>query len=770
MDAIANEYQRRIKAIYEKQSPARFNSIEKLLAKYKCREREFYEKVCQKYGIAILPPPIIDYGNIQHVKVYCRFRPANAMEKEKEVEFLFKKTFNMNQKEYKEFRHILDTTIENDIIKFPLSRTTNFNKKLQHCNTEDCCLWLDHNGLGQHKRFFRTKKITGAWLINPPPYAEKRALEISSKEVINFQRSNQNHRFELDGVVNQKGDQDHVFKMVGQDLVDSVVGGYNATVFAYGQTGTGKTHTMFSPEGGRACVRDSDRGLIPRTISEIIQRLKTSKTVIDQELRLAIIEIYREELVDLLTPGVKLQLRYLGQDSSVDNLSWKKVCKTTEALDLIQEANSRRQTAAHSANETSSRSHVIITLKLKATMENGNVQTSRLNFADLAGSERVIKTMAKGKHLLEAKTILKSLFALQNVIRALSAKKPFIPYQGGMLTKLLRDSLGGNSRTSIIITASPHEYNRAETVATLQFGEQAKKIANQPKCNRVMSRREMEAQLSAMEEELRYFKRLNSTKIVRSRRTCAPRQHQQELSTLVCQHSEPRRSPSIRGSGFLQPRGIYVNFCTTGSSTDQMSSNPNQRVLFTKKIHHKDFKEVGLRRTKRKRKNSWEELQTNWIEEKDLSAEEFGNYGTCETLKEKCSRSSIASTVRGKTQIATWSRVAVTAKTSNINVFPSISRSDIEQQSLVRELKDKNGILQEMVNKLSKELTLSMDVKKQDSEKIKCLQAEIDRLNLVVQTMKSSESLSVSSPSSSPSSMRPLPQTSHNLNRRYFMM
>jgi len=754
MDAFVNEYQKRIKAIYEKHSPTRFNSVEKLLAKYKGREREFYEKVCLKYGIPVLPPPLIDHRNIQHVKVYCRFRPTNEMEKEKELEFLFKKTFNMNQKEYDEFRYVLDNTIKSGIIEFPLSKTNKFNKKLLHCNTEDCCLWLDHKGLGQHKRFFRTKKITGAWLINPPPYSEKRALEITTKEVINFQRSNQNHRFELDGVVDEKGDQDKVFKMVGQDLVDSVLGGYNATVFAYGQTGTGKTHTMFSPEGGRASVSDSDRGLIPRTISEIIRRLKISETVKEQELELAVIEIYREELVDLLSPGVKLQLRYLGQDSSVDNLSWRKVCTTDEALELIQEANSRRQTAAHCANETSSRSHVIITLKLKATTENGNIQTSRLNFADLAGSERVVKTLAKGKHLLEAKNILKSLFALQNVIRALSAKKPFIPYQGGMLTKLLRDSLGGNSRTSIIVTASPHEYNRAETVATLQFGEQAKKIANQPKCNRVMSRVEMEAQLSAMEEELQYFKRLNSKKNGRSRSAGIPRQHQQELSTVVCQHSEQRLSlPITQQRCFPRPRGIDVSFCSFDSSTEHMSTIPKHRVLFRKQTRDKRIKDVAPRRRKGKRKYILEEKQVNAIEEED----HLENYPICEAVEEKCGWYCRAR-----------NHIDVDTVTTNINLPPSIPKSDIEQQSLLRDLKDKNLILQNMVNNLSRKLNRSSDVKRQDNDKMKCLQAEIDRLNGVVEEMKKLKPLEVSRTNSSPTSIRPVNKTVPN--RRYFLM
>jgi len=563
MEQVHNEYVRRLKHIFKKHNPPKVAQINSLLTKYKDREQYFYERVCKKYNVDILPKPSVFTLEMlqgqdlsRNIQVFCRFRPPNAMEQTKELEFMFKKTFNMDLKDYEIFRKALDESlaatgpITVEIVKTgeeEEEEKKSVTKLFNDFETEDLVIWLESLQLSEYKRFFRTKKINGPWLRNPPPYNEKRAMEITKTEVINFRRANQSHRFEMDGVLNEKCTQQNVFEMVGQDLVNSVIGGFNATVFAYGQTGTGKTHTMFAPEGGRVGLNsDTGMGLIPRCISTIIERMSESKEVEEFDLNLAIMEIYREKIRDLLTPGVKLQLRYVGRDSQVDNLSWWKVTSPSEALNYIETAMERRQTATHLANLTSSRSHAIITLKLTSTLANGNVQTSRFNFGDLAGSERATKTGVQGQNLREAQDILKSLFALQDVIRALSEKRAFVPYHGSMLTKLLRDSLGGNSRTSIIITASPHEYNRGETVSTLQFGEQAKKIANEPKCNRLLSRDEMESQMSSMQEELQYLRRLNAQNRLGAPKRRSNRVERKSISQLIRRSSLLLISPNNR--------------------------------------------------------------------------------------------------------------------------------------------------------------------------------------------------------------------------------
>merc|ERR1712154_70998 len=141
------------------------------------------------------------------------------------------------------------------------------------------------------------------------------------------------------------------------------------------------------------------------------------------------------------------------------------------------------------------------------TLRDGTNQMNKISFGDLAGSEKLTKTGATGQRLHEAKKIVKSLFAIKKVIRALSEKKAFVPYQDSVLTKLLRDSLGGNSLTMIICCATPHAYNREETLSTLRFAEMAKKIQNEAVVNRIVSRKEMEQQINNLREQLQYIRK-----------------------------------------------------------------------------------------------------------------------------------------------------------------------------------------------------------------------------------------------------------------------
>ena len=166
---------------------------------------------------------------------------------------------------------------------------------------------------------------------------------------------------------------------------------------------------------------------------------------------------------------------------------------------MIDKSKKHRVTAETKQNLTSSRSHCIIVVKIDCNRTNGTQQSSVLTFGDLAGSEKISKTGAKNQRLREAKKIVQSLFALKKTIRALASNQPFVPYQDSVLTKLLRDSIGGNSKTTIVVTASPHEYNRSETLSTFRFAEMAKKIQNDASVNRLMSRDEMEAQIHGLQ-------------------------------------------------------------------------------------------------------------------------------------------------------------------------------------------------------------------------------------------------------------------------------
>ncbi|ETO23313.1 kinesin heavy chain [Reticulomyxa filosa] len=252
-------------------------------------------------------------------------------------------------------------------------------------------------------------------------------------------------------------------------------------------------------------------GLIPRCLRLLFERLQEDEDVKCFTVQMAFIEVYQEKLRDLIRPRHKLTLRYVGSNSTVDNLSWWDVNTVEQAVELIEKSKKYRMTAATSQNVTSSRSHCIIQCKVEVTLRDGTQQTTKLNFGDLAGSEKITKTHATGQRLSEAKKIVQSLFALKKVIRALSEKKAFIPYQDSALTKLLRDSLGGNSKTTIIVCASPHAYNRPETLATLRFAEMARKIENEAKVNRLLSREEMEKSIQQLQDQLQYLRKQKAT-------------------------------------------------------------------------------------------------------------------------------------------------------------------------------------------------------------------------------------------------------------------
>jgi len=461
----------------------------------------------------------------QSVRVVCRFRPVNAREKREEFILMITKLFNFSKKEFDHFETEHKKLLDADGAEVIYSsrdemdgrkKTGNkieLKKPVNDWTIEDACLWIDEIvGLGDTKKIFRRRKVNGSWLLQPPPYAESKPLELDGTDVIQFSRATQK-RFELDGVLSPDADQSEVYKTWFSRTAHDVLNGINTTLFAYGQTGTGKTHTMFGPpdDGDGGGLPDEELGIIPRCIRDLLESMKSDGNIAKFDCRMAILEIYQEKLKDLLKPNAKLQLRFVGRDSKIDNLSWWPINETNEAMDLIFEAKANRVTAATSQNETSSRSHCIITIKIEIQTQDKNTVISKLNFGDLAGSERVTKTGAKGRRLKEATNIVKSLFALKTVIRGLAEKKAFVPYQDSVLTKLLRDSLGGNCFTTIITTASMHEFNRSETVSTLRFAETAKKITNKVEVNRILSRADMMKRMNQMQDQLDYLKSVKKT-------------------------------------------------------------------------------------------------------------------------------------------------------------------------------------------------------------------------------------------------------------------
>uniref|UniRef100_A0A8C4YJY8 Kinesin family member 5A n=1 Tax=Gopherus evgoodei TaxID=1825980 RepID=A0A8C4YJY8_9SAUR len=276
--------------------------------------------------------------------------------------------------------------------------------------------------------------------------------------------------------------QEQVYHACAMQIVKDVLAGYNGTIFAYGQTSSGKTHTM---EGK---LHDPQlMGIIPRIARDIFNHIYAMDENLEFHIKVSYFEIYLDKIRDLLDV-TKTNLS-VHEDKNrvpyVKGCTERFVSSPEEILDVIDEGKSNRHVAVTNMNEHSSRSHSIFLINIKQeNMETEQKLSGKLYLVDLAGSEKVSKTGAEGAVLDEAKNINKSLSALGNVISALAeGTKSYVPYRDSKMTRILQDSLGGNCRTTMFICCSPSSYNDAETKSTLMFGQRAKTIKNTASVN-----------------------------------------------------------------------------------------------------------------------------------------------------------------------------------------------------------------------------------------------------------------------------------------------
>jgi len=337
-----------------------------------------------------------------------------------------------------------------------------------------------------------------------------RELSASAKECITIESSSQlsivgsdtkaePRRFAFDASFRSDATNAEVYARSGRMVLGKVLDGYNGCVFAYGQTGSGKTHTM----QGTA----SDPGVIPQLCAELFGRIGGLAGAKEVGVRLSMCEIHNEKLHDLLhdraidtdkpqaTPRHAVDLSIKedpspgGRGIFVDGLSESVAASSEALLRLIAEGQARRAVGRTNMNEHSSRSHAVVTLRVD-TCDAGDADrmtatSAKLHLVDLAGSERQKGTGATGERLKEGAQINLSLTALGHVISALSEKKRgHIPYRDSKLTRLLQDSLGGNSVTVMLCNASPADASAEETLSALRFAERAKKIENVATVNR----------------------------------------------------------------------------------------------------------------------------------------------------------------------------------------------------------------------------------------------------------------------------------------------
>ncbi|XP_044068038.1 kinesin-like protein KIF1B isoform X7 [Siniperca chuatsi] len=316
--------------------------------------------------------------------------------------------------------------------------------------------------------------------------------------------------------------QNLVYNDIGKEMLAHAFEGYNVCIFAYGQTGAGKSYTMMGKQ------EEGQEGIIPMLCEDLFEKINedNNKDELSYSVEVSYMEIYCERVRDLLNPKNKGNLRVrehplLGP--YVEDLSKLAVTSYTDIADLMDAGNKARTVAATNMNETSSRSHAVFTIvftqkKHDSETDLSTEKVSKISLVDLAGSERADSTGAKGTRLKEGANINKSLTTLGKVISALAEvdnctskskkkkKTDFIPYRDSVLTWLLRENLGGNSRTAMVAALSPADINYDETLSTLRYADRAKNI----KCNAVINEdpnnklvRDLKDEVSRLKELLR---------------------------------------------------------------------------------------------------------------------------------------------------------------------------------------------------------------------------------------------------------------------------
>ncbi|KAH8380345.1 hypothetical protein KR009_010143, partial [Drosophila setifemur] len=340
---------------------------------------------------------------------------------------------------------------------------------------------------------------------------------VAPKEIVtrHTQDSKLTKKFTFDRSFGPESKQCDVYSVVVSPLIEEVLSGYNCTVFAYGQTGTGKTHTMVGNETAElksSWEDDSEIGIIPRALSHLFDELRLME--VEYTMRISYLELYNEELCDLLSTDDSTKIRIFDDSTKkgsviIQGLEEIPVHSKDDVYKLLEKGKERRKTATTLMNAQSSRSHTVFSI-LVHIRENGiegedMLKIGKLNLVDLAGSENVSKAgNEKGIRVRETVNINQSLLTLGRVITALVDRAPHVPYRESKLTRLLQESLGGRTKTSIIATISPGHKDIEETLSTLEYAHRAKNIQNKPELNQKLTKKTV---LKEYTEEIDKLKR-----------------------------------------------------------------------------------------------------------------------------------------------------------------------------------------------------------------------------------------------------------------------
>ncbi|KAL6657518.1 hypothetical protein ACP70R_005298 [Stipagrostis hirtigluma subsp. patula] len=354
---------------------------------------------------------------------------------------------------------------------------------------EDPAFWNDRNV----QVLIRIRPISDA---ENAMHGQKRCLIQDSSKTLSW-TGHPETMFTFDHVACETISQEKLFRVVGLPMVENCMSGYNGCLFAYGQTGSGKTYTMMGELTKFSNELSEDSGLTPRIFEYLFARINEEEECRREEklkyiCKCSFLEIYNEQITDLLEPSSNnLQIREdIKKGVYVENLRECYVSSVKDVMLLLLQGVANRKMAATNMNSESSRSHSVFTCVIESRWESDSMthlRFGRLNLVDLAGSERQKSSGAEGERLKEAANINRSLSTLGLVIMTLvdvaNGKSRHVPYRDSRLTFLLQDSLGGNSKTTIVANVSPSICSSSETLTTLKFAQRAKMIQNNAKVN-----------------------------------------------------------------------------------------------------------------------------------------------------------------------------------------------------------------------------------------------------------------------------------------------
>ncbi|XP_054817526.1 kinesin-like protein KIN-5B [Prosopis cineraria] len=341
--------------------------------------------------------------------------------------------------------------------------------------------------------------------------------------------------FAFDKVFGPKAQQRSIYDQAIAPIVNEVLDGFNCTIFAYGQTGTGKTYTMEGGMRNKGGDLPVEAGVIPRAVRQIFDMLESQNA--DYTMKVTFLELYNEEITDLLAPednsrSVEEKQKKpptLMEDGKgcvvVRGLEEESVYGVNEIYALLERGASKRRTAETLLNKRSSRSHSVLTITIyvKEAVVGGEelIKCGKLNLVDLAGSENILRSGAREGRAREAGEINKSLLTLGRVINALVEHSAHVPYRDSKLTRILRDSLGGKTKTCIIATISPSAYCMEETLSTLDYASRAKNIKNKPEANQKFSKavllKDLYMEIERMKEDVRAAREKNGVYVPHER-------------------------------------------------------------------------------------------------------------------------------------------------------------------------------------------------------------------------------------------------------------